>query len=98
MKTTVKGMNRKQIITMLEGRIRNDNMCITEGDMCALFSEYADEYEIDLEHEERGLTLTKINNYWSPLRLFLPRLGDTLKGFSLYEPKKAGEKKHSEAE
>ena len=83
MKMTVKGMTRKQLITLLEDRIRNDNVCITEGDMCLLFEECADEYDVDNQHSELEFTLRKLNNYWSPIRMFLPRLNDKLKGIKL---------------
>ena len=78
---SVKGMNRKQIISLLEQRVRNDNMCITKGDMCALFNECADEYEPDIVMGEEYLILQKTNSYWSEIRMFLPRVGDKLKGF-----------------
>lgn len=83
MKMSVKGMSRKQLITLIEDKVRNDNTCITEGDMCFIFDNYADEYEADSSKGEIVFTLTKLNNYWSEIRMFLPRLGDKLKGFRL---------------
>ncbi len=83
MKISTKGMTRKQLTTILEGMIRNDNTCITEGDMCTIFSMFADDYEAEVNGEEMVYELTKLNNYWSDIRMFLPRLGDRLKGFKL---------------
>ena len=83
MKISAKGMTRKQLITILESKIRNDNVCITEGDICSIYELFADDYEADFKHEELDFTLVKLNNYWSPLRMFLPRLGDKLKGMKL---------------
>ena len=84
MKISAKGMTRKQLVTILESKIRNDNTCITEGDMCSIFELFADEYEADFKEDNIEFTLTRINNYWSPLRMFLPRLGDKLKGMNLW--------------
>ena len=81
MKTT-KGMTRKQLIMVLEGLITNDNVCITESDMCAIFSRYADGYEAKADHNgDVTLTLTSLNDYWLNIRPFLPRKGDRLEGF-----------------
>ena len=96
MKISTKGLNRKQIIMLLEGLIGDDNVCITEGDMCLLFNNFADVYEAENKYGETVLTLSKQNDYWSGLRTFLPRLGDKVKGFKLYEPQKTGQAKSSE--
>ena len=83
MKIETKGMTRKQITTILDGIIRNDNACITEGDMCRLFELYGDTYETECEAIEPSYELSALNNYWSEIRMFLPRLGYKLKGIRL---------------
>ena len=83
MKMSAKGMTRKQLITILEGRIGNDNVCITDGDMCIIYDMFADEYEAEEKVDGVEYTLTKLNNYWSPIRMFIPRLNDKLKGLRL---------------
>lgn len=89
MKLLTKGLTRKQIITILEDKIRNDNVCITEGAMSKIFDRYGDTYEASIERDETIFVLKKLNEYWSIIRMFLPRLGDKLKGFKDNEHEKA---------
>lgn len=81
MKLSTKGMTRKQIITILEDKIRNDNVCITKNAIDAIFDKYGDTYDAEIERNEIVYILSKLNEYWSIIRMFLPRLGDKLKGF-----------------
>lgn len=80
---TVKGMTKKQLITLLEGKILDDNVCITEGDMCCMFDNYADTFDAESSRGELYFLMNKENAYWSDLRPFLPRKGNRLKGFKL---------------
>ena len=68
---------------LLEGLIKDDNACITEGDMVMMFLNYADTYEMATDYGKPVFTLTKQNSYWEGLRAFLPRTGDKVKGFKI---------------
>ena len=80
---TVRGMTKKQIIILLERMIRNDNVCITEGDMVMLFDHYADEFEAESDKGHIVMTMTHENTYWKGIRAFIPRLGQKLKGYTI---------------
>ncbi len=82
---TVKGMTRKQLITLLERDIRDDRTCITEGDMCLLFDMVGDIYDAECKRGEILFTLEKPNVYWKEWRPFLPQKNDVLKGLKDYE-------------
>ena len=64
MKMPTKGMTRKQILTILESMILDDNVCITESDVCYWFETYADDYEAEYNHDgDIKLTLIEPNDY-----------------------------------
>lgn len=77
---TVKGLTKKQLITLLEKRVTNDNACITEEEMMWLFREVADVYDGEIFHGEVVYELVYPNPEWDEIRMFLPRVGDRLKG------------------
>ena len=80
---TVKGLSKKQLIMLIEGKIDDDKICVTEGDMCWMFDTYADNYNVDSLYGELHYTLKKENSYWDGLRPFMPREGDKMKGIKL---------------
>lgn len=80
---TVKGLTKKQLIMLIEGKINDDNCCLTEGDMCWLFDTYADSYKAESMYGELCYTLTKENAYWDGLRAFFPHENQKIKGISL---------------
>ena len=84
---TVKGLTRKQIITLLESCIDNDNACIMAKDIESWFEDTGDEYKIHMVRngEENVYTLEKENDYWEVYRPFLPRIGNVLKGIKPWE-------------
>ena len=84
---TVKGMTRKQLITLLEKNVTNDNACITEGDVDKMFADCGDTYDVTIKNWDIMYKLVEENELWSVLRPFLPRVGDTMKGYR-DEPKK----------
>ena len=80
---TVKGMTKKQLIMLLEGNVLEDNVCITEGDMCCMFDNYADTYDSKSNLGDIEFILSHENIYWNDLRPFMPRKGNKLKGFKI---------------
>ena len=76
----VKGLTRKQLITILERDIRNDNACITEYDLQRIYKKYGDGYNAEMFQGEVLYTLERPNKEWEDIRMFLPRGGDILKG------------------
>ena len=72
-------MTKKQLIMLIEGNVLDDNVCITEGDMCYLFENYADTFETKSVYGNVEYTMTRENSYWQELRPFLPRKGNKLK-------------------
>lgn len=80
---TVKGMTKKQLIMLLEGNVLEDNTCITEGDMCYLFDNYADTYDVKNDYGDVSFTVFHENVYWKDLRPFLPKKGNRCRGFKL---------------
>ena len=80
---STKGMTKKQLIMLLEGLILEDDTCITEGDMCYLFSNYADIYDAKKNYGELEFTMTHENPYWQDVRQFMPHKGKRLKGFKI---------------
>jgi len=94
----VKGMTKKQLLMLIEKNIRNDNACITEQDMYFLFTDAADIYDAQWFHGEAIYELQYPNPYWEEIRMFLPRVGDVLKGLDKHEPSKADSEEHSQGE
>ena len=80
---TVKGMTKKQLITLLEGKILDDNICISEGDMCYMFDNYADIYDAECTYGDITYIMKQENPYWRELRPFIQRKGNRLKGIKL---------------
>ena len=77
---TVKGLTKKQLIMMIERNVRDDNCCITEDDMYRMMQNEGDTYNAELFHGSVLFTLEVPNHKWDDIRMFLPRVGDILKG------------------
>lgn len=76
-------MTKKQLIMLLEGNILDDNTCITEGDICYMFDNYADTYDAKNNYGDIDFILFHENVYWNDIRPFLPRKGSRCRGFKM---------------